>query len=42
MRSQLFALVSVLALIASACGPAGQSDGPTAGAGNVTVATPPA
>ena len=37
MRSQLFAFVSVLALIASACGQAGQSGGPTAGGGNNVI-----
>jgi oligopeptide transport system substrate-binding protein len=39
MKSPLFAFVAALALVASACGPSGQTPGPSSG-GNVTVATP--
>ncbi|HEY3060975.1 MAG TPA: peptide ABC transporter substrate-binding protein [Chloroflexota bacterium] len=41
MRSNtFFAILSSLALVASACGPAGQSPAPNSGGGGVTVATP--
>src|SRR4051812_16557251 len=41
MRSPVFAILSVLALVASACGP-NPSSAPAGGANNVTVATPAA
>jgi oligopeptide transport system substrate-binding protein len=39
MRSTVFAILSGLALVGSACGPAAQSPAPSSG-GNVTIATP--